>query len=191
MDYSRVTDQEIRDWINNRQNCLCDLHGDGSGYGSGNGYGISKFENFSVCVIDNIYTIITNIKGNIASGYILNTDLSLTPTYIAKNDKFFSHGKSVKEAMFDCHQKYILSLNINEKIESFRKEFNNTEKYDAILFYKWHNLLTGSCKQGRDNFCNNHSINIDTDKFSVKEFIEICRDNYGYDTIKLLYKYYN
>lgn len=43
---------------------------------------------------------------------------------------------------------------------------------------------------GRKSFAKNHGINIDTDKFTVQEFIKITENDYGGTIIKQLKKYY-
>ena len=55
-------------------------YGDGYGYGDG----VKSINGNPIYVVDNIPTIITNVKGNIAKGFILHTDLSLTPCFIVK-----------------------------------------------------------------------------------------------------------
>ena len=42
---------------------------------------------------------------------------------------------------------------------------------------------------GRDNFIQNHNINLD-DEFTVKEFIEITENSYGGTIIKALKEFY-
>ena len=79
----------------------------GSGYGSGSGYGdgIKSINGNSIYVVDNIPTIITNVKGNIAEGFILQSDLSLTPCFIAKENNQFSHGNTLHEAFESLREK--------------------------------------------------------------------------------------
>jgi len=171
--------------------------GDGSGYGNGNGYGygngygsgygngISKYNNHYVFIIDNISTIITSIHGNVAKGFILNKDLTLEKTFIAKGNNKFAHGKNLKEAVADLQEKIFDDLDIEEKIEMFNKQFNRVDKYNGEEFYKWHHILTGSCTAGRDNFVREN--NLDLKKlYTVDEFIEITKDSYGGNIIKRL-----
>ena len=78
-----------------------DVSGDGSGYGDG----IKSINGNSIYVVDNIPTIITNVKGNIAEGFILQSDLSLTPCFIAKENNQFSHGNTLHEAFESLREK--------------------------------------------------------------------------------------
>lgn len=42
---------------------------------------------------------------------------------------------------------------------------------------------------GRDNFVNNHGLNLE-DEFTVKEFIRLTENDYGGEIIKQLKEYY-
>lgn len=110
-------------------------YGDGDGYGSGNGKGYVKGDGdefFSVstsisgngiksingrCVynIDGILTLITSVKGNIASGFILEPDLSLSPCYVAKEGNIFAHGKTVRMAVDSLRTKIYSLKQIRKK----------------------------------------------------------------------------
>lgn len=159
--------------------------GYGSGFGSGFGDGISKYNNHYVFIIDNISTIITSIHGNVAKGFILNKNLTLEKTFVAKGNNKFAHGKTLKEAVADLQEKIFDDLDIEEKIEMFNKQFNRVEKYSGEEFYKWHHILTGSCTAGRDNFVREN--NLDLKKlYTVDEFIKITKDSYGGNIIKKL-----
>lgn len=58
--------------------------GSGSGYGYGDG--IKTFNGDKVYIIDDIPTIIKHIHDNVAKGYILNDDFTLTKTFVAKEN---------------------------------------------------------------------------------------------------------
>ena len=167
-----------------------------SGYGSGYGYGYGSGDRLKSINGQNIYyhiddvpTIITNVHNNIAKGKILNDDFSYEDCYVAKGQGYFAHGETIKEAVNSLQEKIFDDLDPKEKIAEFRKLFKNNEKYKGEEFYKWHHILTGSCKMGRDNFIQNHNINLD-DEFTVKEFIEICKNSYGGTIIKELKEFY-
>ena len=166
-------------------------YGDCSGSGSGSSFGsnndIKTFDNNMIYLIDEIPTIIKNIHNNIAKGYILNNDLSLMPCYIAKRNNLFAHGKTIKEAVEALQDKIFARLDIEERIDLFLKEFSDIDKkYPAKVFYDWHNKLTGSCEMGRDMFVKNGGYDLEKDMFTVKEFINITRNEYGGDIIKQL-----
>ena len=72
-------------------------YGYGSGYGYGEGSGIKSFNGEFVYLIDGIQTIISNIKGNLARGFILNSDLTLSPCYIYKDNGRFVYGETLRE----------------------------------------------------------------------------------------------
>lgn len=163
--------------------------GYGGGYGSGDGENvyIKTFGNTIIYNIDDVATIITNIHNNIAKGYILNNDLSLSSCYVAKGNDLFAHGKTIKEAVAALQNKIFAKLDVEERIDLFLKEFSDIDKkYPAKAFYDWHNKLTSSCEMGRDMFVKNGGYDLEKDMFTVKEFINITRNEYGGYIIKQL-----
>jgi len=98
-------------------------NGDGNGYGNGNG--IKLFNKKTVYIIDKTQTIITNIKNDIAKGFILITDLTLQPCYIVRNDYYYSHGNTLKEALKSLEDKTLLTLPVSKRIEDFKNHFKS------------------------------------------------------------------
>ena len=164
--------------------------GDGYGYGCGSGDGwgdsdggLKSLNNNCVYLIDGIETIIENVKGVVASGFVVNKDLSLTKTFVVKNNYFFAHGKTIKEAKNYLIEKTLINLPIEQRIENFKIEFPDLEKsYSAYKFFEWHYYLTGSCKMGRESFCLNNNIKM-SDKLTVAEFVELTKNQYGSEII--------
>ena len=162
-------------------------YGYGSGDGDGDGDGLKTINNQKIYMIDDTETIITSIKGNIAKGYIVNKDLTLNPCYIAKSGNHFAHGKTIKQAVADAKSKALQDLSIEERINMFKQEFTDAnKKYAASKFFEWHNILTGSCHYGRQYFIENNNININTDSFTIQEFINLTKNCYGSEIIKQL-----
>lgn len=169
-----------------------DGNGFGNGYGHGNGNGIKMINNQVVNIIDNTQTIITSIKNNIAKGFILQRDLSLLPCYIAKGENQFAHGNTLHEAVKSLQEKLLITLPIEQRILKFKKQFNSLKKkYNAKDYFEWHYFLTGSCNMGRMSFINQNNINLEKDKFTVLEFIEKTKNQYGSNIIKQLKDSYN
>ena len=161
--------------------------GDGSGSGSGSGYGIKSINGNSIYVVDNIPTIITNVKGNIAKGFILQSDLSLTPCFIAKENNQISHGNTLHEAFESLREKLYDDSTEEERILKFKEHFSDfSRKYSAKDLFIWHHVLTGSCKAGREAFCKDKGIDVDNDRFTVYEFIELTKNSYGGEIIRKL-----
>ena len=166
-----------------------DGYGSGSGYGYGYGYGydIKSVNGNTIYIVDNIPTIITNVKGNIAKGFILGSDLSLTPCFIVKGNDQFSHGNTLHEAFESLQEKLYDDSTEEERIDKFKEHFSDfSKKYSAKEFFIWHHVLTGSCKAGRESFCRDKGIDVDNDKFTVYEFIELTRNSYGGEVIRKL-----
>ena len=162
-------------------------YGDGDGYGSGSGSGVKSINGNSIYVVDNIPTIITNVKGNIAKGFILQSDLSLTPCFIVKENNQFSHGNTLHEAFESLQEKLYDDSTEEERIDKFKEHFSDfSKKYSAKELFIWHHVLTGSCKTGREAFCKDKGIDVDNDRFTVYEFIELTKNSYGGDIIQKL-----
>ena len=173
--------------------------GSGSGPGSGSdpgfgfGYGggdITALNGNIVDYIDNVPTIITQVHGNFAYGYIVKEDLTLESCFIAKAGNSFAHGKTLKDAVADAEAKEAERLPVEKRIEKFIEVFGSLDsEHTGKEFYDWHYVLTGSCKMGRDEFCRSHSIDL-AQKYSVRYFLNITKDSYGGDVINLIIKSY-
>ena len=164
--------------------------GSGCGYsdgsGSGDGADIKFFCGSPVYEIDGIPTIITAVFGSYAKGYILEPCLTLTPCYIAKRESHFAHGKTLNEAVAAVMEKAFEDMPEEERIAKFWKCHENGVKYPARDLYDWHHRLTGSCEMGRNTFAAEHGIVLDSDMFTVAEFIELCGKSYGGEIIQKL-----
>ena len=161
--------------------------GSGSGDGSGDGYWDGywygcKIGNDFVHNIDSTPTMIKNIKGDVASGYIMMKDLSQIKTYVVKGGGYFAHGETIKLAMQALEDKIILNLEPEELIEKFLEVTDTNKNYTAQYFFDWHGKLTGSCLQGRELFVKNKNIRLESE-MNMYEFIEICKNDYGKDVI--------
>lgn len=148
---------------------------------------ISKFNNDKVYLVDDVPTIIKKVKGTIAQGYILNSDFTLQPCYIAKGHNKFAHGKTVRKAVEDLQSKIFEDMDTDEAIELFLQEFTDLDKkYPVKNFYIWHNRLTGSCEMGRQSFAKNKGIDLENDIFTVQEFIDLTKNDFGGEIIEQL-----
>lgn len=160
------------------------VYGDGYGYGSGED--IKFFCGSPVFIIDRIPTIITAVFGSYAKGYIIEPCLTLTPCYIAKQESHFAHGKTLSEAVSAVMEKSFEDMPEEERIAEFWKCHENGVKYPARDLYDWHHRLTGSCEMGRNTFAAEHGIDLNSDMFTVAEFVELCGKSYGGKIIRKL-----
>ena len=174
-----------------------DGYGYGSGYGSGYGYGdgygdgIAVFEGKPVHDVDGIQTIITAVNAGFAKGYILNSDLTLTPCYIAKGGGRFAHGATLNKAVAALQGKLFEDMPEEERISAFIEAHpDKNAKIPARDLWDWHNRLTGSCEMGRNQFAADRGIDIDKDEFTPLEFCEMCKGSYGGDVIRRLEEAY-
>ena len=174
-------------------NCSKDGGGFSIGYGSEDGSGeggdvsvmnIKTFNGHIIDYIDGVPTIITNIHNNVASGFIIGFDMTLIPCYVAKAGNSFAHGKTLKDAVKDAEAKEMGEMPIEERIEKFIEVFGSLDsEHTGKEFYDWHHILTGSCRMGRDKFCEENGIDL-TKKYSVRYFLNITKNSYGGDIIK-------
>ena len=160
-------------------------YGDGSGYGEGDG--IKSFCGKEVYLIDDMQTIIESVRGNIAKGYILQSDLTLTPCHVVKENVKFAHGNTLREAFEALQEKLYDESTEEERLQKFREHFPDfSAKYPARELFTWHHVLAGSCKAGREAFCRDNGIDIENNTFTIYEFINLTKNSYGGETIKKL-----
>lgn len=159
--------------------------GAGDGLGSGDG-GIKELNGDNVHLIDGIQTIIKSVHGNIAQGFIINSDLTLQPCYIVKEQNYFAHGDTLHDAFTSLREKLYDDSTEEERIEAFVKEFPDYDTpYPNRDLFDYHHVLTGSCRMGRESFCKDKGINLD-DSTTVREFVSLTKDSYGSETIRRL-----
>ena len=135
-------------------------------------------------------TIIKQIKGQIAKGFILNSAFTLEPCYVVKGNGYFAHGKDIREAQQSLREKIFDDIDSEEAIEMFLDKFEINKKYKGTEFFEWHHYLTGSCLMGRKSFVKNHGLDLEKE-YTVKEFIELTENDYGGEVIKQLKERWN
>lgn len=161
-------------------------YGAGAGYGYGAGDGVKELNGDNVHLIDGIQTIIKSVHGNIAQGFILNSDLTLKPCYIVKEQNYFAHGDTLHDAFTSLQEKLYDDSTEEERIDAFVKKFPNYNKpYPNRDLFAYHHVLTGSCRMGRESFCRDKGINIDGST-TVRKFVSLTKDSYGSETIRKL-----
>ena len=156
-------------------------YGDGSGYGSGDG--TKKYDGLDVHFVDGVPTIITSVHGNIAKGFILYGDLTLTPCFIAKVGGRFAHGETVRQAVAAARDKAFEDMPQEERIAAFLDGIKPHTAYPVMTLYDWHHRLTGSCEAGRKAFAKDHGIDL-AGQMTREEFFELTKDAYGGDVIR-------
>lgn len=164
-------------------------YSDGSGFGSGSGSGLKSLCGESVYMIDGVPTIITGLRGSVAMGFIVMTDLSKRRTFIVKGGGKFAHGEDLHAAQAALEEKLFDDMPVEEKLEAFREQFTPGEAYTVADFYDWHHRLTGSCTQGRDAFAQDYELSMN-DAMTPEEFIDLTKDAFGGRIIRQLAKHY-
>lgn len=159
---------------------------DGNGYGWGEYLGVKDINGNIVYMIDEMPTIITSVRNNIAKGFIVKSDLQFEPCYIVEENNQFAHGFTLKDAFMSLQEKLYDDSTEEERIEAFKKQFPEYDvKYDNMDLFVYHHVLTGSCRMGREAFMSNKGLSLDG-KTSVREFVKLTQDAYGGDIIKKL-----
>lgn len=165
--------------------------GNGNGSGNGDGDGLKKLNGHKVYNIDGVQTIIYNVHGAIAQGAIVTADLVAKPCYIAREGDYFAHGETARQAATDAHNKYMQTMPEEDRIRAFVDAHPSMGRlFAAKDLFEWHNILTGSCKLGRENFCREKGIDLEKDSFTVIEFVELTRDAYGGNVIEKILSNY-
>ena len=162
-----------------------DGYGYGSGYGDGYGDGIKSINGLDVLGVDGVQTVITRIRNNVATGFMVQSDLSLSPCFIAKVNGQFAHGTTIKNAIRDATEKAYEDMDEEDRVTLFLAEVDLTVKHSAETLSSWHRRLTGSCQMGREAFMRDHQIK-PTDTFTVREFVDLTQSAYGGETIRLI-----
>lgn len=160
--------------------------GSGEGEGWGSGEGVTQVDGKNVYWIDETPTLIHSIRGNVAHGAVLNGDLTLIPCYVVKQDNLFAHGETLREAMEALRDKLFEDMPEGERISAFLAETECGKKYPNQHFYEWHHRLTGSCDMGRKAFAQEHGIDVDNGTMTLEEFLELTKNSYGGDVIRLI-----
>ena len=150
------------------------------------GFGVKVINGYVVHRIDDIPTIITSVRGNVAQGFIVQSDLQLKPCYIVKENNKFAHGETLHDAFNSIQEKLFDDSSEEERLDAFKKKFPEYDvKYDNKDLFTYHHVLTASCRMGRETFVVSHGLSLDG-KTSVREFVELTQNAYGGDIIKKL-----
>ena len=160
-------------------------NGSGSGYGYGDGDGIKSIYGHTIYDIDGVPTAITSLHGNYAKGFTLKNNVIKQPCYIAKVGNYFAHGKTLKEAMEYAQEKYEQNRTLSERIADFKQAYPTLDtEADAADLFRWHNILTGSCLFGRQQFCEQHGVDYEKGKWKIRDFFNLCKNAYGSENIR-------
>lgn len=160
--------------------------GSGDGDGDGDGDGLKKINGHKIYIVDNTQTIITSVRGNVAKGFILQSDLRLKPCFVVKENNQFAHGDTLRDAFTSLQEKLYNDSTEEERIEAFKRKFPSYDtKYDNRELFAYHHVLTGSCRMGRETFVADKGLSLD-DRTTVREFVELTKDAYGGEIIKKL-----
>ena len=167
-----------------------DGYGYGSGYVDGSGYGVKSFDGRAVHRVDGVQTLIYAVRGNIAKGAILRSDLTLEPCWIFKQDGHFAHGETLHAARDAVMEKVMEAAPEEERLAAFVKSHSSGKVYPNTDFFSWHHRLTLSCEMGRREFAADHNIDVEHGSMTPEEFIRLTEHAYGGRIIQKLRPFY-
>ena len=160
----------------------------GNGYGNGCGNGLKSVNGVELNDIDGVPTGIYRSHGNVAKGFILQ-GFAVKPCYIVRDGDVFAHGKTLKDAEEALRSKVMESMDEDEAISKFVEHFKPKTLYKNSEFFEWHHYLTGSCRMGRENFCENNGVDLNGES-TPEYFIALTEHSFGGGTIAKLKRYY-
>ena len=82
-----------------------------------------------VHLVDGIETVIDRVRGNIAKGRILRSDLTMEPCYIVKQGNYFAHGATLRAAVAAVREKLFDGMSEEKRIEAFMAEHKLGKPY--------------------------------------------------------------
>jgi len=152
--------------------------GTGASYGYGN-TGITEINGMKVHLIDGIATILTAVHGNIAKGFILESELTMKPCFVVKENEIIAHGADLRKAMVALNDKIFDRVPLEDRIAQFIKEHPDKERrYPNRDLLSWHHKLTGHCEE-RNNAFTKGSNEVLDGRTSVTEFLALAQNAYG------------
>ena len=136
-----------------------------------------------VVQIDGINTTIQCVRGDIARGFIVNDDLTLTKIFVARIGDTFAHAESAKAAIESCRLKLLLDSDPTERVAMFLKTAKLSYSGHELLGI--HRALTGACIAGQQAFVKNQGIDLDRN-YTLPEFCDITIGAFGGSVIRIL-----
>ncbi|MVX37255.1 leucine-rich repeat domain-containing protein, partial [Myroides sp. LoEW2-1] len=132
--------------------------------------------NHKIQMIDSIATIIRSKKKRdeftIYEGSLFNKK---EKCYVASRDKYFAHGKTIKEAIEDVNFKF---LQENLEVQDLVKEIKEKKSISVSEF----RLLTGACKMGCDSFMKQNNLTETT--YSLDKAMKLLKNQFGWSKIQ-------
>ncbi len=165
---------------------------DGRGFGCGEGVNIdiSFINGYPIRFINNLCTLIYQIRGNYAKGAITDDELNITPCFIARVDNCFAHGSTLHEADRIAQAKALENSSFEERIQRFIEKYPDPDKPVPFAdLFNWRNILTDTYRRGHKQFVKRHNLDADA-KYTPRFFIELTQKAYSKKEISALTKAY-
>lgn len=144
--------------------------------------------------LEGIPCILYVVVGNAAYGAVIMQDMTLRKGIIAKYGSSFAFAEHAKDAY-----QLAKELSIKKGWEHYEKDpqafmLANYPDPDAPIdrrqLFELHNVLTGSCISGREEYIKDNNISVEG-TMTLREFFELCKYTYGRDTLVKIAAAYN
>jgi len=133
----------------------------------------------NVVYADNIYTPYKNMRKIKCEEKEITVYTSLCKgmLWTVTDGKYWSHGKTIRQAIVDLNFKHLKQN--KDKLKTLDK--NKIYKVEEIINY--YRIITGACLAGCEQFV---SSNCDKKEYTLKEAIEIVKKNSAYENKKFV-----
>lgn len=145
-----------------------------------NGRGIKSFNGQTVYYINNQPVIIHSLhQEQYARVSIINNDLTLSESYLARIEDIIDTGSNLHDAYKEVYLKSVKEKDEDERIQTFIELYPDPESEILGLdFMKWHNVLTDACKSGQLRFIESQNLDVNK-KYSIKFLVKLTRRAYN------------
>jgi hypothetical protein len=137
---------------------------------------LQKFKGKRVYYFDDIPCIVHKVKydRDYLQVEVIENDLHTTRmAFIVYKGGEIAHGDTLEEAENAALEKYYSGKDFEELAALFISTCPSLEQKEKVSdLYRWHGLLTGSCKFGRDRWMRERSLTFE-DEMTVGEFLSI------------------
>ena len=89
--------------------------------------------------------------------------------------------------MADARAKELRDKPAEERVGQFLSTYPDPDTpIPAKELFDWHNILTGSCLFGRNQFCAERGIDVEHDSYTLRDFVKLTKDSYGGEVIRMI-----
>lgn len=144
--------------------------------------GLYKYDGHVVYHLDNLPVILYTVIGNAAYGALIKPDMTIEKGIIARYGNSYAFAPKARDAYNAARE-----LSIKRGWEHFEKDpvafmLKNYPDPDMLVDRKvlleLHNVLTGSCIDGRKDFIKENNISLEG-TMTLRDFFQLCKYTFG------------